>query len=278
MEPVSWGATYTADEDMGIVGFYNGAYDQSKPLVLLIGPPPAIGGQMITPGVCWSTYLGGDGRDEIEDSDVDEAGNYYVAGRTESQVLNFPIQAGVVYFQASPMAFISKFTANYEILWSTYYGGSFGYQSARALRVRPGVEPNILVGGFTNADDLWTVDPEDDSYFNESSSRGGFVAELNSIGAAIWSTYIGDGNFNVLDIDLHTNGKFAIVGQAEGQTLPIEQETADPSAQHWNYVGSLDQNTPGDGYIVLFNAERRTIWSTYLGGNYGESAENVRVR
>jgi hypothetical protein len=276
LEPVSWGATYTADEDMGIVGFYNGAYDQSKPLVLLIGPPPAIGGQMITPGVCWSTYLGGDGRDEIEDSDVDEAGNYYVAGRTESQVLNFPIQAGVVYFQASPMAFISKFTANYEILWSTYYGGSFGYQSARALRVRPGVEPNILVGGFTNADDLWTVDPEDDSYFNESSSRGGFVAELNSIGAAIWSTYIGDGNFNVLDIDLHTNGKFAIVGQAEGQTLPIEQETADPSAQHWNYVGSLDQNTPGDGYIVLFNAERRTIWSTYLGGNYGESAENVR--
>ncbi len=273
---VPWGATYNADGDAGIVGFYHGAYDQTRPLVLLIGPPPAMGGQLTTPGVCWSTYLGGDGRDEIEDSEVDELGNYYVAGRTESQVLNFPIQTGVVYYQASPMAFISKFSANYEILWSTYYGGSFGYQSARALRVRPGVEPNILVGGFTNANDLWTYNPNDGSYYQPSSAWGGFLAELDASGAGIWSTYIGDGNWSVLDIDLHSNGKFAIVGHAGNQTLPVEQETADPSAQHWDYVGSLDQNTPGDGYIVLFSTERKTIWSTYLGGNYGESAENVK--
>ncbi|MBL7940189.1 MAG: hypothetical protein JNL43_12575 [Flavobacteriales bacterium] len=276
MVPVPWGATYTADEDAGIIGFYNGEYDTSKPLVLLIGPPPAMGGQVTTPGVCWSSYLGGDGRDEIEDSDVDEAGNYHVCGLTQSQVINFPILTGVVYYQSSPMAFISKFTANYEILWSTYYGGSFGYQSARCIRVRPGADPNILVGGFTNANDLWPVDPEDGSYYNESSARGGFLAELNAGGSAIWSTYIGDGHWSVLDIDLHPDGRFAAVGKAEGQTLPIEQEIADPSADHWSYIGTLDQNYPGDGFVVLFNASRRTIWTTYIPGNYGDAVETVR--
>ena len=276
MVPVPWGATYAADEDAGIVSFYNGVYDQTKPLVLLIGPPPAMGGQANTPGVCWSTYLGGDGRDEIEDSDVDEAGNYYVCGRTESQTINFPIQTGFVYYNGSPMTFISKFTSNYAVRWSTYYGGSTGFQSARCLRVRPGADPNILLGGFTNANDLWTVDPEDGSYYNESSARGGFVAELNSSGAATWSTYIGDGYWSVLDIDLHPDGRFAVVGKAEGLTLPEEQETPDPSAEQWSYIGTLDQSTPGDGFIVLFNASRKTMWTTYIPGNYGDAAETVR--
>lgn len=276
MIPVPWGATYTADEDAGIVSFYNGEYDQTKPLVLLIGPPPALGGQANTPGVCWSTYLGGDGRDEIEDSDVDEAGNYYVCGRTESQTIYFPVQAGVVYYYGSPMAFISKFTSNYEVLWSTFYGGSLGYQSARCLRVRPGADPNLLVGGFTNANDLWISTPSDDRYYDASSSRGGFLAELNSDGEATWSTYIGDGYWSVLDIDLHTDGRFAVVGKAEGQTLPAEQEFPDVSADHWSYIGTVDQNYPGDGFIVLFNASRRTIWSTYIPGNYREVVETVR--
>lgn len=274
--PVPWGATYTADEDAGLIGFFNGEYDTSKPLVLLIGPPPAMGGQNNTPGVCWSSYLGGDGRDEVEDSDVDVEGSYYVVGRTESQNIYFPIQTGVVYYNASPMAFVSKFTEQYEILWSTYYGGSSGYQSARCVKARPGIEPNILVGGVTNANDLWTVNPNDGSYFDQSSSSGGFLAELNPAGEAIWATYIGDGaNWSVLDVDLHPNGKFAVVGHA-GFFLPEEQELPDPESDHWNYAGSIDQNTPGDGFIVLFNTDRRTIWSTYISGNYGESVETVK--
>ncbi|MBX2979620.1 MAG: S-layer family protein [Flavobacteriales bacterium] len=249
--------------------------DTELPLVIMAGWPPMMGGQVTTDGVCWSTYLGGDGRDAVEDSDVDEEGNYYVVGHTFSQDIYFPIGDGQVYYQASPMAFASKFGTGYEIRWSTFYGGSFGWQAARCARVRPGADPNLLVGGFTNANDLWSSPPNDDRYYDPSSSRGGFLAEFNAEGEAVWSTYIGDGAWSVLDVDLHPNGNFAIVGSAEW-FLPEEQETPDPTADHWGYSGTLDQNYPGDGFITLFNADRRTIWSTYIGGNYGDAVETVR--
>jgi len=273
--PVSWGANYQADEDAGLVSFYYSQYDQTKPLVLLIGPPPAMGGQNNTPGVCWSTYLGGDGHDVVIDSDVDEYRNYYTVGQTFSQSINFPIFTGVVYYQASPMAFMSKFDLEHVIEWSTFYGGSYGIQAATCIQARPGAEPNVLVGGYVNANDLFVVSPSDGRYYDPASSGGGFLAELSATGEAVWSTYIGSGNMDVLDLDLHDNGQFAVVGHAEWN-LPEEQVTPDPDAVHWSYVGSTNANYPGDGYIVLFNAARKTIWSTYIGGNKGESIETVR--
>ncbi len=260
--------------DLGM-GF-SALYDPDLPLVIQVGWPPVVAGQNTTEGVCWSTYLGGDGRDVVQDSDVDEDGNYYVVGHTFSQVINFPIEEGQVYYQASPIAFASKFGTGYEIRWSTFYGGSFGWQEARCVRVRPGTDPQILVGGYTNANDLWSFPPSDDRYYNPSSSRGGFLAEFNATGAATWSTYIGDGqDWSVLDVDLHPNGNFAIVGTA-GWFLPEEQETPDPTADHWDYQGTLAPVYPGDGFITLFNSDRRTIWSTYIPGNYGDAVETVR--
>lgn len=273
--PVGWSANYDADGDAGIVSFEWGSYDPTKPLVLQIGPPPAVGGQQNTPGVCWSTYLGGDGRDIVQDSDVDDDGNYFTVGQTFSQTIYFPIQTGVVYYEASPMAFISKFTDQYAILWSTYYGGSYGIQSATCIRTKPGTEANILVGGFTQANDLWVTSPNDGRYYDPSSSRGGFLAEVNTNGEASWSTYIGDGYSSVLDLDLHPNGSFVVVGHAE-QFIPEEQDSPDIDAIHWDYSGSLDQNSPGDGFITLFRSNRRTVWSTFVGGNYGESVETVK--
>ncbi|MBL0128818.1 MAG: hypothetical protein IPP83_15485 [Flavobacteriales bacterium] len=268
---VGWNAAYTADEDAGIVTFQWSSYDPTKPLVFLIGPPPAMGGgQVTTPGVCWSTYLGGDGGDRVRASDTDDEGNYYVGGFTYSQSIYFPIQTGQVYYEASPVAFVSKFGTGYESRWSTFYGGSFGIQSVWGLAVRPGEDPSIVIGGRTDANDLWLQDPQDGSYYSTTGTGGGgFLAELNHFGAAIWSTYFGNGSISVLNIDLHPTGLIAVCGDSNGP-LPTEQDPAPPQAEHWNYAGATD------GWIALLKSDRRTYWTTHIGGSGFDYLKSVR--
>lgn len=237
--PVGWNASYMTNADTALVRFSWSSYDPSKPLVFLVGPPPAMGGEITTEGVCWSTYLGGDGADRIYASDTDDEGNYYVGGFTYSQVINFPIEDGVVYYAASPITFASKFRPDHSIHWSTYYGGSSGVQWIRGLKARPSPDANIVIGGTTEANDLWTVDPLDGSYFDPGPSfGGGFLAELNTLGEAIWSTYFGNSYTTVLNLDIHRLGYTAVVGDIEVfGTLPQLQVTPPANSANWNFSG-----------------------------------------
>lgn len=274
--PVSWSATYDADGDAGLVSFQWSTYDPTRPLVFLVGPPPALGGgQPNTPGVCWSTYLGGDGGDRIYASDTDEAGNYYVGGFTYSQAINFPITPGVVTYAASPMALVTKFGPGYEDLWSTFYGGSefvgsFAHQWVRGLAVRPGSDPNIVIGGRSATSNLWCLDLGGGSYYDEvGPNGGGFLAELNHTGQIIWSTYFGTGSLSVLNVDVHPQGEIAVCGDTNGP-LPPEQDSPPAVADHWNYAGN------GDGWIALLKSSRRTYWTTYLGGGQYDFLKSAR--
>jgi hypothetical protein len=278
--PVSWNATYDADGNAGTVKFEWSSYDPTKPLVFLVGPPPAMGGQVNTPGVCWGTYLGGDGGDRIYASDTDEEGNYYAGGFTYSQAIYFPIGTGVVTFEASPVAFVSKFGTGYQSRWSTFYGGSLfvgssPHQWVRGLAARPGSDPSIVIGGRTATSNLACVDPLDGSYYVDTSpGGGGFLAELNSVGAIIWSTYFGEGEISVLNIDLHPTGTIAVCGSTKGP-LPPEQDAAPPEAEHWPFAGPPGL-FGGDGFIALLKPERRTYWTTYIGGSAFDYLKSVR--
>ena len=96
--PVNWTADYLANNGSGVVGFNFETYDTTKPLVLLIGPPPAGGSTPFTDGVCWSTYFGGTDWDNVNDLAVDHQGNQYVTGSTRSAFATFPNTLGNVYW------------------------------------------------------------------------------------------------------------------------------------------------------------------------------------
>lgn len=274
--PVSWNATYDADEEAGIIKFEWSEYDPEKPLVFLVGPPPAMGGQVTTPGVCWGTYLGGDGGDRIYASDTDDEGNYYVGGFTYSQAIYFPEVVGIVPFQASPVAVVSKFGSDYGIHWSTFYGGSefvgaSPHQWVRGMKVRPGLDPNILIGGRSATSNLWCIDPLDDSYYDDAGpGGGGFLAELNHLGQGIWSTYFGNGVISVLNLDLHPLGEIAVCGDVSDGSIPEEQDTAPAQSEHWNNMGD------GDGWIAMLKPARRTYWCTFMGGSDYDYLRSVR--
>lgn len=89
IHPLDWTAEYVPNENTGQVGFTFDEYDTSKPLVLLIGPPPmppTPPGSGVPP--CWSTYVSGNGIDAANANGVDADGNSYVAGLTRSHLKN----------------------------------------------------------------------------------------------------------------------------------------------------------------------------------------------
>jgi hypothetical protein len=81
----------------------------------------ASGSELLT-----STYLGGSGEDIAQDIDVDENGDIYIVGETNST--NFPITPGSMQSKRKGTKyniFISKTNSlNSELLYSTYLGGT----------------------------------------------------------------------------------------------------------------------------------------------------------
>jgi hypothetical protein len=88
-----------------------GEYDATKPLI-------------IDPVLVYSTYLGGSGIDEGSSIAVDDDGQAYVAGFTES--LDFPLaRAEQPVAGGGQDAFVAKLSADGErLIYATYLGGS----------------------------------------------------------------------------------------------------------------------------------------------------------
>src|SRR5262249_38134671 len=100
------------EQDAGaIVGFDVGAYDAARPLI-------------IDPVLSYSTYLGGSGNEEGNAIAVDNAGNTYIAGFTDS--LNFPMASATqpVFGGGRQDAFVVKLDpTGTRVIYSTYLGG-----------------------------------------------------------------------------------------------------------------------------------------------------------
>jgi hypothetical protein len=95
----------------GQIGFLLGDYDRSKPLV-------------IDPVLVYSTYLGGNGREDATGIAVDKDGNVYVTGDTTST--NYPTSSPIQgSYGGNYDVFVSKISSSGSALvYSTYLGGS----------------------------------------------------------------------------------------------------------------------------------------------------------
>ena len=111
---------YVLEPD-GQVGFAVGTYDPSQPLV-------------IDPTLVYSTFLGGDDDDQGNAIAVDQDGNVYITGFTDSD--NFPETGdGVPGTLGSQNVFVSKLNAaGTALVYSTYVGAD-GTSQANGIAV-----------------------------------------------------------------------------------------------------------------------------------------------
>jgi len=157
--------------------------------------------------ILYSTYLGGSGGEEGIAIAVDQAGNAYITGDTNTPGSGFPGTAGSL-IQSSlvpgidtfvPDAFITKLNAaGTAILYSTYLGGK---EWDRGFAIAVDHVGNAYVTGSTNINGIVGSDFPGTAGSPIQSTPGGaedaFVTKLNAAGTAIvYSTYLGGSGFD----------------------------------------------------------------------------------
>ena len=220
-----------------------------------------------------STFIGGDNDDYGYDLALDNMGNIFVTGRTEST--NYPAVGGYdnAFNGGFEDVFISKLNNGLStLLASTYIGGSTD-EGADAIVVDDA--GNVFISGFTYSDDFPTAGIPYDADHNGSGDI--FVAKFNNtLSMLSASTFIGGSNFeesHAIAIDAEQNVFIAgYSGSMEYPSTPgVYDETFNEN--HDAIITKLDNN--------LSNI----LASTFIGGAedddcYGlviEGAENVFI-
>jgi hypothetical protein len=140
----------------------------------------SVGGSLL-----WSTYLGGGGFDSGQGIAVDQYGNAYVTGTTNSS--NFPT---LNPFQAADGggydAFVAKFSNGGALLWSTYLGGS---NDETGYGIAVDQYGDAYVTGSTSSTDFPTRNAFQATYGGGSTDA--FVAKFSTGGSLLYSSYLG---------------------------------------------------------------------------------------
>ena len=297
--PVNWTANYELVDGSPVVKFSFDTYDTERPLLIQIGYPPlpAMGGT--SDNMEWSTYVGGNGGDELESVAVDENGDAYTCGSSWSN--DFPVDPGSNVFTpfigdppGTCSAVIMKFQAgDKRLVWATYYGGSVDdtwqpKTKAAKLAVYTGEDNSlsyVFATGSTSCQDFSVFrraeSPFIDAHmqaFDGGTARMWVGAFTKFDGTRDWATTQGETGGDRtwgqhgLAIDVDEEGRLAVGGMLETFSGDIEFDMVTPV----DYPNALAWTT-GHGYAILFDRDYSILWSSTLLTNSGYGYGRVRI-
>jgi hypothetical protein len=214
----------------------------------------------------YSTYLGGSKEDYAWGIALDAAGNAYVSGSTGST--DFPIATTSHHmFGDSTGAFVVRLdAAGAVLLYSVIIGGSDG--SAIAVDGTG----SAYVAGSTFSKSFPTVNAFQPACgttacVNLQCCSNASVSKIDSIGSSlVYSTYLGGNQVDSASaIALDSLGNVYVTGRTSSTNFP----TLNPLQP---------ENHGGDAFVTKLNsAGTGLVFSTYLGGDYGDSGTGVAV-
>ncbi len=230
------------------IGFQVAAYDATRPLI-------------IDPILSYSTYLGGSRFDNGFGIAVDDYGNAYVTGETNSD--SFPATAGAVRFGGGDI-FVTKINATgTALVYSTFLGGR-GPETGGGIAVD--ATGAVYVTGQTNSPDFPTTAGAFDRTFNGGGDM--FVTKLDPAGSAlVYSTFVGG---NTVDGGLAIAVDAARAAYVTGLTFSANfPTTAGAFAATFN---------GGTGFVTKLDAAGSAlVYSTFLGGSNFEFGRSIAV-
>lgn len=243
----------------GHVGFQVGNYDRNQPLI-------------VDPVLNYSTYLGGSGYDAGTAIAVDASGNAYVTGFTRST--NFPVTVGSLQTGCGTTgtcngyfwdAFVTKLTANGQIVYSSYLGGS-GNDMGKAIAVD--ASGSAYVAGQTFSSNF----PTTAGAFKTTYGGAGdaFVSKVSPGGTSLqYSTYLGgSGTDNDEGIAVDSSGNAYVTGQTYSTDFPTAG-----AIQAFN-----GGNQDSDAFVTeINNSGSALVYSTYLGGSSMDWGNGIAV-
>jgi pimeloyl-ACP methyl ester carboxylesterase len=185
----------------------------------------------------WNTFLGGSGSDFGFGINLDESGNVYATGYSDSSwgTPSSPYILGTD-------AFAVKLDPAGDLVWNTFLGGS-GNDLGYDITVNAGGD--VFVAG--RGTESWG-----DPVLPHTAGADGMAARLDSSGTLIWNTFFGgNGTDYGYNIKLDGNGNLNIAGGSDaGWGLPVE-------AYHGDY----------DAFFVKLDPSGGILANTFAGGN-----------
>ena len=199
--------------------------------------------------VDFATYIGGTGIDHAWDLVVDEDGNSFIFGYTNSVDLPSAINS---FHGGEYDAFVAKIDSDGKMVWTRYLGGS-GTDLARGI-VTDG-SGNLFVAGQTDSESL----PNATNLY-QGGTRDAFVAKINSSnGAMIWTTYLGgSGTDYCRGIAIDGGGNLFVTGDTQSIDLP--------------HGTNQYQGGTWDTFVAKISTAGAVQWTTYLGGSGSDYA------
>lgn len=200
----------------------------------------------------WITYFGGTQADFSYAIDIDKSNNIVIGGTSLSPTLYPSSQSFQPNLAGAVDAFLAKFNAGGNLLFSTFYGGT----SAEDIHdVVVDNDKNILGVGGSFSNNLSTT-----ANCLQASSNGGmeiYVIKLDSVGNRIFSTYIGG---SLLD------DAYGVSCDAQ-KNIYLTGHTA--SADFYQTAVSYQATITGstDNFCMKLDAGGNLIWSTIFGGS-----------
>lgn len=259
LPPVAWqdaagtrtpvAARHVLDAD-GTVGFELDGYDPDLPLV-------------IDPIVTYASFLGGSGTDAVVDVAVDANGDVLLVGDTLS--VDYPtVGPAQAAIGGLYDVFVAKVSAGGALLWSTYLGGTTGYQDREvAHAIAADGSGGAVVTGRTNATDFPLRNAWQPALGGDYDA---FVTRFDAQGRIVWSTYLGGSareNTHVSSTTTTIGGDLLVdaLGQVlvSGTTFSTDFPTTPGCYQAGNAGFS-------DAFVARMDLQGGLLAATLLGG------------
>lgn len=211
----------------------------------------------------WGTYYGGEGIDQILTIKIDHNQDILVAGTSHSinniaTVNSFKSVVPKASYgnNQGEEGFLTKFTANGQRLWATYYGGNDGHDWISSIDVD--TNNNIFCSGTTSSfNGISTTGAYNEVFHYDTILwNDTFVVKFNTNGQRLFGSYYGgtDYDYNT-SIKVDNENNFIITGYTR-------------SIDGIGKTNSFQPNNGGsfDSYLAKFTNNGNLIWSTFYGG------------
>ena len=271
------------------VQFSLGKYDHSRVLV-------------IDPVLSYLTYLGGSSADIVgfttyggnttQGMVVDQAGNVYVTGSTQST--DFPLQNPIqkVNNTNAPTGFVAKLNpAGSQLIYSTYIGGGVFNDDTitRPYAIAVDGSGNAYLTGFTSAPQFpitagayqTICGTLVNNVTNCPATQSAFLTKLSPAGGLVYSTFLGHSGETGVAVAVDAKGQAYVAGNSSAYCASNGPNSCFPTTANavlqgsaFNYTTNPSNINQGSAFISVLDAAGANLLYSSLFGGDGSPAGN----